>query len=75
MVAEEEAATHRGEVHADKEFEVDPEDSMWFLVSKRYADGFEYEDEKECDGDAWEGHSNRSSMLADYLCVRPQRRS
>ena len=32
--------------------------------------GFEYEDEKECDGDAWEGHSNRSSMLADYLCVR-----
>ena len=43
---------------------------MWFLVSKRHADGFEYEDEKECDGDAWEGHSNRSSMLADYLCVR-----
>ena len=68
--AAEEAATHRGEMHADKEFEVDPEDNMWFLVSKRHASDFDHEEVKECDNDAWEGHSNRSAMLADYLCVR-----
>ena len=57
-------------MHADKEFEVDPEDNMWFLVSKRHASDFDHEEVKECDNDAWEGHSNRSAMLADYLCVR-----